>query len=310
MAELWVKIEKSTPDKPEIFEIAAELDIDPDAVLGKLVRVWCWVDSNSADGHIKSVTHVLIDRLTGHKGFAQAMETCGWLTKTEIPNFHRHLGESAKKRAKDAERKRKSRNVSKGGHTESVTEDGTQSGLEKRREDKNKDIKDMCPQVVTVHDEKNEVAIPKPKKTVKRFIKPTPAEVAQYCQDRKNFVDPEAWINHYESNGWKVGKNPMKDWKAAVRTWEKNNYQTTGNQNAKNNGSTSDHPFLDDGDDSWYTDLIEEHESTIRSENGHRPDEQNVVFDTGVQTSMEEFGQQESRNVSEGIPKPVNFGDA
>ena len=86
--------------------------------------------------------------------------------------------------------------------------------------------KDMCSQASTAHEEKNELAIPKPKKTVKRFIKPTPAEVAKYCQDRKNFVAPESWINHYESNGWRVGKNPMKDWKAAVRTWEKNNYQS------------------------------------------------------------------------------------
>ena len=38
-----------------------------------------------------------------------------------------------------------------------------------------------------------------------------------------NNVNPELFINHYESNGWKVGKNPMKDWKAAVRTWESNN---------------------------------------------------------------------------------------
>lgn len=153
MAEFWVKIEKSTPDKPEIFEIAEELSIDPDAVIGKLVRVWCWIDSNSADGHIKSVTHVLIDRLTSHKGFALAMENCGWLEKNRIPNFDRHLGESAKKRAKDSERKRKSRESAKesaGGHKESVTEDGTEggteSGLDKRREEKNvKDKNNLNP---------------------------------------------------------------------------------------------------------------------------------------------------------------------
>jgi len=46
-------------------------------------------------------------------------------------------------------------------------------------------------------------------------------EIQQYCLERKNEVDPHKFYNHYESNSWKVGKNPMKDWKAAVRTWER-----------------------------------------------------------------------------------------
>lgn len=62
----------------------------------------------------------------------------------------------------------------------------------------------------------------KPKR--KRFSPPTLEEVKAYCDERKNRVDPQRFIDYYESNGWKVGKNPMKDWKAAVRTWEKNNY--------------------------------------------------------------------------------------
>jgi hypothetical protein len=54
------------------------------------------------------------------------------------------------------------------------------------------------------------------------FVKPTLEEVSAYCSERKNTVNAEEWMAHYESNGWRVGKNPMKDWKAAVRTWELN----------------------------------------------------------------------------------------
>ena len=54
-----------------------------------------------------------------------------------------------------------------------------------------------------------------------RFIKPTLEEVKQYCVERDNGVDAQRWFDYYSSNGWKVGKNPMKDWKAAVRTWER-----------------------------------------------------------------------------------------
>lgn len=54
----------------------------------------------------------------------------------------------------------------------------------------------------------------------KPFVKPTLEEVTQYCQERNKGVNPNKWLSYYEANGWKVGKNPMKDWKAAVRTWE------------------------------------------------------------------------------------------
>ena len=53
------------------------------------------------------------------------------------------------------------------------------------------------------------------------FKKPTVEEVEQYCRDRDNSIDAEAFVDYYEANGWRVGKNPMKDWKAAVRTWER-----------------------------------------------------------------------------------------
>jgi hypothetical protein len=59
---------------------------------------------------------------------------------------------------------------------------------------------------------------------IKKFKKPTLEEIEKYCKERKNNVDAEKFFNYYESNGWKVGKNSMKDWKAAVRTWERNNY--------------------------------------------------------------------------------------
>ena len=57
---------------------------------------------------------------------------------------------------------------------------------------------------------------------VRKFIPPTIEEVRAYCKERQNKVDPDAFINFYESKGWMIGKNKMKDWKAAVRTWEKN----------------------------------------------------------------------------------------
>lgn len=58
-------------------------------------------------------------------------------------------------------------------------------------------------------------------KHTKRFAKPSIDEVAEYCRERGNAVDPNRFWNFYESKGWMVGKSKMKDWKACVRTWEK-----------------------------------------------------------------------------------------
>lgn len=73
----------------------------------------------------------------------------------------------------------------------------------------------------------------------KRFVPPTIEEVQAYCQERQNNVDAEKFIDYYTSNGWQVGKNKMKDWKAAVRTWEKNGYSGQQRQQPKSN-STDD----------------------------------------------------------------------
>jgi hypothetical protein len=55
-----------------------------------------------------------------------------------------------------------------------------------------------------------------------RFIKPTMDELRNYCKERKNSVNTDNFFDFYESKGWMIGKNKMKDWKAAVRTWERN----------------------------------------------------------------------------------------
>lgn len=99
---------------------------------------------------------------------------------------------------------------------------------DKKREDKNRIDKNR--------EDKN--SSDKPKRT--RFIPPTLDEVKAYCAERKNNIDPQHFIDYYESNGWKVGKNPMKDWKAAVRTWERNGYGNGGTNGRTETGITDD----------------------------------------------------------------------
>lgn len=67
------------------------------------------------------------------------------------------------------------------------------------------------------------------------FTKPTLEEVKNYCKERNNGINPEHFIDFYESKNWMIGKNKMKDWKAAIRTWEGRNKKEVPNWFDKTN---------------------------------------------------------------------------
>ena len=84
---------------------------------------------------------------------------------------------------------------------------------------------------VQVQDQIQVKSLKSSESVVTKFRAPTVEEVREYCYERENNVDPEHFVAYYESNGWKVGKNNMKDWKAAVRSWEQRDGKTkTTNQ--------------------------------------------------------------------------------
>lgn len=61
-----------------------------------------------------------------------------------------------------------------------------------------------------------------------QWVKPEPEEIAVYCAERQNGIDPEQFYDYYEANGWRMGQNPMRSWKAAVRTWERKKAGSSG----------------------------------------------------------------------------------
>lgn len=154
MASSWIKIEVITPDKPEIFQMAEILNIDPDAVLGKMIRVWAWADQQTIDGNAKgnaaSVTRSVLDRVTCVSGFANALIDVGWLAEQDgrlfFPNHERHNGETSKKRALTNSRVSKLRDKKRNSNAEcnatSVT-GAYQKALPEEEEEK--DIKEHPP---------------------------------------------------------------------------------------------------------------------------------------------------------------------
>jgi hypothetical protein len=105
----WIKLDHTTPDKPEIMQIADELGISPEAAFGHLCRVWIWADQQSLNGHAINVTEKGLARVSGHAGMVTAMRKVGWVTGSDgalsLPNFDKHNGETAKKRALATNRK-------------------------------------------------------------------------------------------------------------------------------------------------------------------------------------------------------------
>lgn len=112
----------------------------------------------------------------------------------------------------------------------------TESNADRIRKDKDIDIE---------KEEKKER-----KKAASRFTPPTVDEVAAYCRERGNSVDAQRFVDYYTANGWKVGRNPMKDWKATVRTWERNGY-SSGSRSQQQTGEPERDAFWDMAEGSW-----------------------------------------------------------
>lgn len=99
-----------------------------------------------------------------------------------------------------------------------------------------KQTKAKKPDTDNVNDTDNDIKKESIEKS-SRFLPPTQQEVSEYCKERGYTIDAERFVDFYESKGWLVGKNKMKDWRAAVRNWERSQRQesTTKGKNKFNN---------------------------------------------------------------------------
>ncbi len=143
MAGDWIKWEHATNDKAEVDELARILNVSHNEILGGLAKFWCWADNQTIDGRIPSSSKDDVDRHTGIPLLGDALRKVGWLKVLKrgiaVPNFSRHNGQSAKRRALNARHQQSVRNKSRLEDDESLTRE------EKRREEKTKEEeKDLC----------------------------------------------------------------------------------------------------------------------------------------------------------------------
>ena len=100
--------------------------------------------------------------------------------------------------------------------------------------------------LTTTIEEKKEIKNIKkeePKGSKKKFEPPSVEDVRTYCEERHNGIDAQSFVDFYTSKDWMVGKNRMKDWKAAVRTWERRKQSGGGKTNQFNQFSQNSYDF-------------------------------------------------------------------
>lgn len=137
MAGDWIKMRTDLFTHPKVVRITSALKADRLRTVGGLMSVWCLFDAHSLDGQLEGYDCATVDEMIGWQGFAEAMKAVGWLEETPeglaLPEFDTHNGQSAKRRAQDADRKRADR-----ASASDADKNGTRG--EKRREEEKEDM--------------------------------------------------------------------------------------------------------------------------------------------------------------------------
>lgn len=242
MAGDWIKLEHATPDKPEVVKLASILNVDQDAIVGKLIRLWIWADQNSVNGNDVSVTDSFIDRLTFCNGFSIALRNVGWLTGKNgclmLPNFERHNGQTSKSRAVTNRRVARHRSTCNDVSVTDVTDEALEKPLpEKRREDNIA--------TTTTHEVSQ---FPKDVSEVERFM--SNQTLHPLGEELNDCAD--SFLATFEARGWRDNKGiPVTDWKPLARrfaaNWARNNQ--SGDRDYRQNGRKSGTNGVRKGDD-------------------------------------------------------------
>ncbi len=215
MAADWIMMRVDLAEDPAVIFIADRLNMDVDLVVGKLFRLWKWANVHTTNGNAVGVTKTWVDAYLRAEGFASAMIGADWLREREngivFPRYERWNSKSSKKRALTARRQEAFRKRT--GRYASVTRE------EKRREEEHTPTDDQDPPSPSgARRPKSSRA----RRVAKTLVVPSVEQVAAYCTERRNGIEAEEFIDHYTQNGWcQKNGQPIVDWEAAVRNWER-----------------------------------------------------------------------------------------
>ncbi len=218
----WFAVDCNVHTHQKTMRLAFALKLDVDTVVGKLSRLWAWAKQNGVeDGNIGWLPDREISDIMRWKKkpavLIDALVECGFLDRNDnglsMHGWAELNGKLQSKKREDRERKRR-------GNSTEIPKESAGVSVENP------------PPTIPYHTlpilssplaQKDNGA----KRAKRAFTKPSVAEIRAYCEERGNSINAQHFFDHYEANGWMVGKNAMKDWKAAVRTWERNGIAKT-----------------------------------------------------------------------------------
>ena len=224
----WIPMRTDLRYDPSVGKIAVMMKERVEVVIGYLHSVWCWADVATEDGVISGITLDKAEEMLAMPHFLHYMHDVGWLDYIEttkscqivFPNWDNWMSKCSRKRLKDAKRKELDR-------TDKTRTKSGQMSEEKR----------------TLCSSSSSSSSSKPKKS-SVFQKPSEEDVTAYFQEKGFTSDPMGFVDHYESNGWRVGRNPMKDWHRAANGWERRQAEFASSK-SKTGEITFDHLFED-----------------------------------------------------------------
>jgi hypothetical protein len=236
MAGDWIPMRTDLWNCPEVVRILSakcpqNVRIDADKmrgrceIVGALYRTWSLFDTYSDDGKLIGYDANILNEEVGIEGWAEDLQHIGWLVIEPqaiiMPDFSTWLGRSAKRRLRESQRKR----------------------------DVRKNVSAKCPQNVRIDADKMRTTIQKrreenrERESAPAFTPPTIDDVIAFAGAHELSIDAAAFVDHYTANGWHVGRNPMKDWKAAVRGWIRRQGDFAGNGKPKQDASGEYTPY-------------------------------------------------------------------
>lgn len=210
----WIECHDTIWNHHKIYRLSSIINEPKFMVVGRLISLWHFVLQNAwRDSNLEPWGDDVIEQQscwTGEKGvFVRALRDAGFLDGFVVHGWQKRAGRLVQDRRRNERRKHRRLTGGK-------TADGRRYTASK--------LAATLPNLTLPNLKKDKDIVDKP--PTARPVLPTLEQVKAYCLERSNNVNAEKWFDHYQSNGWRVGKNPMKDWRAAVRTWEKSEYST------------------------------------------------------------------------------------
>jgi len=272
MAGDWIKFEVSTLDKPEVCQIADMAEIDPDAAVGKLLRVWAWFDQQTEKGNAPSVSKKLLDRLVGVSGFCDFMMSVGWMESQDgminLPNFDRHNGKTAKNRALTAKRVADHK-----GKSNAPSVSGALANALPREEKRREEIEQppICPQEGT-----------KEKGASRKTKIPTPflltAAMRSWAAEDAPGVDLKTETEKFVDY-WRGEAKTKADWPATWRNWMRKAQQDINRPGPRNSAPINRQQQIEDANQAVVREIYAREERRKQEELGLCPEGETVTLE-------------------------------